>query len=272
MSEEIENPFVSFNKIESMGRAFMVITEKIHGTNAQIYIYPNEEGVLQLKAGSRNRWLMPDEDNYGFASFVYENKEDIIEKLGEGRHFGEWAGNGINSGYDLPEKRLYLFNWKRFSDSYEFPNRIDRIPFLYSGAVDMGKIQEVMEELKTNGSLISPGYMKPEGVVVEMCGRFFKKTFSDEEVKWSGNDKVRISRETIDISYLLQPLRLEKLLSKDSKYREDYPSSLSMICKAYIQDLNEEDQFKGTEEEITEAKRILPKVVFGFIKEIINAQ
>lgn len=91
--------FKSFQKIQNISKLTMSITQKIHGSNAQVYIYKDNNGNMQLLTGSRSRWITPEDDNYGFAKFVYENKEEFIEKLGEGRHFGEWASPGINSGY-----------------------------------------------------------------------------------------------------------------------------------------------------------------------------
>src|SRR5262245_6948561 len=142
MSEEL-GIFKSFNKIQNIGKLYMSITEKIHGSNAQIYIYRDENDVLQLKAGSRTRWLAPGDDNYGFAQFVYANKEEFIEKLGEGRHFGEWAGLGINGGYNLKEKRLFLFNWRRWKDT-ELPSQISWVPVLYTGKMSLEAIDETM--------------------------------------------------------------------------------------------------------------------------------
>jgi hypothetical protein len=271
MSEEL-CVFKSFSKIQNIGKLHMSITEKIHGTNAQIYIYRDESDELQLKAGSRTRWLVPGDDNYGFAQFVYENKEEIISKLGEGRHWGEWAGLGINGGYNLKEKRLYLFNWRRWKPiEAELPNRILCVPVLYKGKMSLGVIDEAMEELKYNGSCISPGYMKPEGIVVEFDGSFYKKTFNIEEVKWSGKDpnKISVPREKINLDHLLQPIRLKKLLSRDSRYMENYPSSIKEICADYVRDLEEEKQITGNEDEVRGIKKALGGQVFHFIKNIV---
>jgi hypothetical protein len=55
----------------------MVITEKLDGTNAQIFIADDGEVI----AGSRNRWITPLNDNFGFARWVFEN-EDALRALG----------------------------------------------------------------------------------------------------------------------------------------------------------------------------------------------
>jgi hypothetical protein len=271
MIEEI-GEFKAFSKIQNIGKLYMTITEKIHGSNAQIYIYRDENAVLQLKAGSRTRWLMPGDDNFGFAQFIYENKEEIISKLGEGRHFGEWAGRGINAGYNLPEKRLFLFNWRRWkSIENELPARISTVPLLYTGKMSLEIIDEIMDKLKENGSYISSGYMKPEGIVVEFNGSFYKKTFDIEEVKWSGKDpnKISIPREKLNLDHLLQPIRLRKLLSRDSRYIENYPSSIKEICADYVKDLEEENKIADNDDEVKGIKKALGGQIFYFIKSIV---
>lgn len=122
----------------------MIVTEKIDGTNAQILIEPisrqsfdsnliaaedipdsgsengvNESYVLGMYAGSRSKWITPQSDNSGFAKWCLANHAELF-KLGQGRHFGEWWGSGIQRGYNLPkgEKRFSLFNalrWGGFS-------------------------------------------------------------------------------------------------------------------------------------------------------------
>lgn len=80
-----EIPFVEFPKIHRYNRT-VVITEKLDGTNAQVYI--NDEGT-RCFAGSRNKWISIEDDNYGFARWVQTNHDELL-KLGPGSHFGEW--------------------------------------------------------------------------------------------------------------------------------------------------------------------------------------
>src|SRR5438552_1079029 len=79
---EIE--FNGFPKIPRLSRE-CVVTEKIDGTNAQILI--SECG--EVFPGSRSRWITKEDDNHGFAKWVYENSVELM-RLGIGRHFGEW--------------------------------------------------------------------------------------------------------------------------------------------------------------------------------------
>jgi hypothetical protein len=104
-------PFESFPKIGRLSRN-CTITEKIDGTNAQIYI--GEDG--EFLTGSRNRWVTPGkQDNYGFSRWAHEHKDELMT-LGPGRHFGEWWGLGIQRGYGLQEKRFSLFATHRWRD------------------------------------------------------------------------------------------------------------------------------------------------------------
>ncbi|HLE80817.1 MAG TPA: RNA ligase family protein, partial [Dehalococcoidia bacterium] len=99
--------FQEFGKIYRLSRD-CIITEKIDGTNAQVVVL--EDG--RVLAGSRNRWITPEADNFGFARWVKEHEEEL-RSLGPGRHYGEWWGSGIQRGYGLKEKRFSLFNVSR---------------------------------------------------------------------------------------------------------------------------------------------------------------
>ncbi len=174
---------VEFNEFPKMARLSreIVITEKIDGTNAQIFIDENNN----ILAGSRTRWITPQDDNFGFAKWVKENAEDLL-KLGSGNHFGEWWGSGIQRGYNLPkgEKRFSLFNTSRWNDTLLRPNCCSVVPELFRGEFHSGDIHNALVDLKRNGSLASPGFMKPEGIVIfHTAANFcFKKTIEKDEI------------------------------------------------------------------------------------------
>ncbi len=264
--------FKAFNKIKQLKDLNMLITQKIHGSNAQIVVYCNNEGVTQVQAGSRNRWIYPHDDNFGFARFVEDNKQEIIEKLGMGIHYGEWAGPGINSGEGLKEKTLILFDTERY-DPTSLPNRIVLVPVLYQGMVNIGSIKTFMDELKENGSRLVPGFMRPEGVVVTVAGQRFKKVFQAEETQWTNpekSNKGQNKKEHVDYTYLCQPIRLEKLLSKDESYAKNYPQSLGLIVKDYIQDLVDEEQITGDEDLVKSIRKAATGQIFSFIRSIMD--
>lgn len=162
--------FVPFPKIPRLRRT-IIVTEKIDGTNAQILI--TKEG--EVFAGSRNRWITPDNDNYGFARWVEDNKMSLLD-LGPGQHFGEWWGAGIQRGYGLSgagAKRFSLFNTHRWSKKEDVPAThppacCGVVPLLYIGAYSDVAIQDCLDSLREKGSVAQPGFMQPEGVVVYM--------------------------------------------------------------------------------------------------------
>lgn len=188
--------FVEFPKIARLSRR-CVITEKIDGTNAQVMVRVNgslgpdlnalatyvESKDTYVLAGSRNRYLSPANDNFGFAAWVAANAEQLAD-LGEGRHFGEWWGSGVQRGYGLSERRFSLFNVSRWGESR--PACCHVVPVLYDGLFDTAEIEDALDLLRQHGSQAAPGFMRPEGVVVwhEPQGFLFKKTLErDEEHK-----------------------------------------------------------------------------------------
>lgn len=193
MKNEIE--FVGFPKIARLRRQ-CIITEKIDGTNAQIYI--TEDG--QFFTGSRNRWVTPENDNYGFSKWAHENKEELMQ-LGPGRHFGEWWGQGINRGYGLNHRRFSLFNTLRWCQHDEIPRvipcgdpRIVKyqahapaccfvVPVLYNGDFSVSYAATVLDILKNRGSNAVPGFMRPEGIVIfHVAGNVaFKQTIENDD-------------------------------------------------------------------------------------------
>lgn len=203
------------------------ISEKIDGSNAQLYIYPsleydgknfadyclaNDSG-LNLFAGSRSRLITPDNDHMGFARWAQGNAEMLIRTLGEGRHFGEWWGQGIQRGYGLKEKRFSLFNTLRWKQS-ELPEGLYVVPLVsfdpFAGEWMDDELrvfetcdnrylsnpgawaEKALERLKAHGSFAAPGFMDPEGIVMfhRASGTAFKKTFDyDEYGKWMENQE-----------------------------------------------------------------------------------
>jgi hypothetical protein len=192
--------FEAFPKMARLARE-IIVTEKIDGTNAQVFIrrlpaneiMPTETpivavvGDLLLYAGSRSRWIVPGDDNFGFAAWVRDNAEGLAG-LGEGRHFGEWWGSGIQRGYGLPkgEKRFSLFNVSRWADQATRPSCCQVVPIFYRGPFDLARVEEILQRLAERGSCAAPGFMKPEGVIVfHVAGNVgFKRTIEkDDEPK-----------------------------------------------------------------------------------------
>jgi hypothetical protein len=204
--------FEPFPKMARLTRP-CIVTEKIDGTNASIFIGPSdgsdpnliseyyaEDVVLGIWAGSRTRWITPSNDNFGFAQWVKDNATELF-KLGEGHHFGEWWGKGIQRGYGLNERRFSLFNASRWIEhdkpTYAVENNNPKaeqkfterapacckvVPILYRGPFDTDIVDIELDRLTHYGSVAADGFMKPEGVVVyHTAGNVgFKKTIEDD--------------------------------------------------------------------------------------------
>ena len=193
---EIAPPtFQEFASISRLSRD-MIVTEKIDGTNAQVHI--TKDG--RIFAGSRNRWITPEADNFGFARWVAEHADEL-RALGPGSHYGEWWGAGIQRRYGLTEKRFSLFNVGRWtsprntslfdtvgvaSDQLTVCNEVPCchvVPVLSRWTFDTARVDQVLSWLAEYGSAAAPGFMKPEGIVVfhTKSGTLFKKTLDKND-------------------------------------------------------------------------------------------
>ncbi len=192
---------MNFEPFPKIGRLFrdVIVTEKIDGTNAQISITPLDDqeegppaGALDLflpdgtraaiRAGSRNRWITPDSDNFGFAKWVWANASDLMS-LGIGQHFGEWWGQGIQRGYGLTEKRFSLFNTHRWGEVR--PACCHVVPVLFQGPFNTALIEGIADGLREGGSRAAPGFANPEGIVVYHTANqsLFKYTLGGDGAK-----------------------------------------------------------------------------------------
>lgn len=176
--------FKAWPKIARLNRD-VVITEKIDGTNAAVIV--DEDGVT-VGAQSRNRLITPDQDNAGFAAWVYANAAGLADVLGPGHHFGEWWGSGIQRGYGLKkgERWFSLFNTSRWDDQYDHekwePLGLGIVPILYEGPFSELFVSRSLAELKHGGSLANHGFMNPEGIVLyhKAANQMFKVTLEGD--------------------------------------------------------------------------------------------
>ncbi len=213
--------FTPFPKIPRFNRE-IIITEKIDGTNAGVHITPVAEGFHEMddptvisvvfdaevsdqwfavRASSRKRFIVPGDDNFGFAAWVHSHVQELVA-LGVGSHFGEWWGQGIQRGYGLDHKRFSLFNagrWFRRIDDKEpeadgivaaaagqqFPPECcDVAPVLarLDGPSTVA-VAGVVAALRLGGSVAAPGFMDPEGIVIfhAAANQLFKVTLEEDE-------------------------------------------------------------------------------------------
>lgn len=192
--------FIPAPKVPRLNRE-IIVTEKIDGTRGTVYV--SETG--EVFAGSRSRWVTPENDNYSFAAWVEKNSEEL-RKLGPGRHDGEWWGAGIQRRYGQAEKHFSLFNVGRWFTDKTVPGVIEKkeirlngqpnvttigpgpaccgvVPILYCGPFNPLKIVQIVDMLRYEGSVAAPGFPDPEGIVVfhTAAQQCFKVTLDHDE-------------------------------------------------------------------------------------------
>jgi hypothetical protein len=161
--------FAKWPSIQRLSSEICWITEKIDGTNGIIYI-PDEPDKPVL-AGSRERWLTNEDgmpptkgaDNFGFGAWVWERRE-ALRQLGPGYHYGEFHGKGIQRKYNLDDNRWASFEYWR-EDIVGIPG-VCVVPILYTGEPINGVWDDCVDKLNATGSVLYPGFMEPEGVVI----------------------------------------------------------------------------------------------------------
>lgn len=160
---------------------YCVITEKINGTNSQVVV--DSGRVVQV--GSRNRPITPASDNFGFAAWVDQHRDELATFLGDGRHYGEWAGPGVQKNpLDLPRRTWFLFNVQRHDEDkfdvlgHLVPDVLP-VPVLYKGPFSRDICFETLSGLLTGGTYVGragPRAAPPEGVVISIFGVKLKMT------------------------------------------------------------------------------------------------
>lgn len=209
--------FQAWPKIARLNR-MITISEKLDGTNAAVVIVPladldwaydssldgtvndfhltepdlfTQVGDFGVFAQSRSRLIAPDNDNYGFAKWVLKNADALVATLGEGTHFGEWWGSGIQRKYGLTgdDKRFSLFNTKRWSteaglDALEGSGirALNVVPTLYEGLYSQGNINTSIDALRRHGSFAAD-FPRAEGIVIfhHASRDMFKVTLEGDE-------------------------------------------------------------------------------------------
>lgn len=144
-------------------------TVKLHGTNAGVGITSKGEIFCQ----SRSRIITPEDDNFGFANYVKDNKEYFEFFLNYICHeaevdsciiYGEWCGSNIQKGVALSElgKMFVVFDGKGLlEDSYtETSLNVELLDFderhnvysaydfpVYKCVIDFNNPEEVVNKL-----------------------------------------------------------------------------------------------------------------------------
>ena len=171
--------FKAWEKIPRENPFTVTITEKMDGTNACIII---QDGCI-VGVQSRKRLITPEDDNYGFSAWVDENKDDLVN-LGDGYHYGEWAGLGIQKNpHALDGKQFFLFNTFRWND--QNPNRpkcCEVVPVLFQGQLNPETIPELLIKMQDDAT----ENQRPEGVIAyyHAFRKYTKHTIKSPNGKW----------------------------------------------------------------------------------------
>lgn len=170
--------FKEWPKIPRYKGNWVTITEKMDGTNACVII---EDGQI-VGCQSRSKLITPEDDNYGFASWVSRNTEQLIQ-LGNGYHYGEWVGKGIQkNSHNLDKKYFYLFNTGRWNQE-NLPQCCNLVRVLYEGPLGLTTVDEVMRVLS---ALYEGKDATPEGIIIyhHDTRTYSKATYKNTEGKW----------------------------------------------------------------------------------------
>jgi hypothetical protein len=162
--------FRAWPKIKRGDLLEVTITEKIDGTNGCIQIEDGEIVGIQ----SRKRMITPTDDNYGFAHWVYENREDILV-LGDGYHYGEWAGPTIQKNHiGMTHRQFLLFDINRYE---RIPECCCLVPELYTGKLHEGMVEHYLAQVADHNG---------EGIVIyhHATGTRRKYTVNYKDGKW----------------------------------------------------------------------------------------
>ena len=164
---------LQLKKFDSIPRLYrnVTITEKIDGMNCGIhilkadkYMSSSESGALfsicidgqwwHVSAQSRRALLYFDSDQHGFAAWVFQHARELIALLGEGSHYGEWWGKGIERSYHQSRNYFSLFNTKFWNrENTKHIDGLQVVPVLYDGPYDDRVNYYALEQLRINGSI-----------------------------------------------------------------------------------------------------------------------
>lgn len=115
---------------------------------------------------------------------MHNHKQWLAQTLGDGYHYGEWAGPGIQKNrHGLEQKTFFLFNSSRWSNLPSNDYGLSCVPLLFDGAFYDGIVADMMLWL------LDYRKYKPEGLMIywKDMDTYLKHTLENPEGKWKEN-------------------------------------------------------------------------------------
>ena len=238
-----------------------IITEKIHGSNFQWYIQPNES----IMAGSRNNFLNVN-DSFQGASIValYDANIELLTDLqiisnntGETyRLFGELFGKGIQKGVDYGDVKQLLYFGLMVDDvvvSYEeFESIVGYTYRVPEVAICDGLVDALEYSSKFNSKVLLKDNNICEGIVIQpyqthfLDGNgspFILKKKNDEFKEKSDAKKVvvldtEVQRLNLEFRSYINDNRLQSVFSKQGEI--EAPNQIGTYIKLVLEDAKED--------------------------------
>lgn len=281
------------NLLESIwGMQRVVVTEKIHGTQARIFIFPDE-----VKVGTRKRVIGPKAraypQQYEITHAIGETfRENVLTEgevpCGQVTIFGEFAGEGVQKGIKYTEsgKDFWAFAvligeslWLDTLAAKDFCDEcgVTFVPILYEGPPDMEVFNNLYEQ---NSHILGIEDNIMEGIVITSQPLMFdtrglKIQAKHKNDKWSESTKLakKPRRDSETIAYARENVNEVRILHAVDKLRQIGVWKRSMedmrnLIMEITEDLKHEVGFG--ELDVNQVRKSASKVIANLYKVMLQ--
>lgn len=258
------------------------ITEKLHGSNVQLFFVPNQP----RRIGSRNQWVDEGFYNVGAILPVYESLfADLQKGVEEGgytlRLFGELFGPGIQKGVDYGIKRILFFG-AMIDDELQPPTEVQAMvgDFYVPFVAEVEGLQAALDfnsEFETNlGEGICEGVViQPRDKVYRNAGghtfllkkkneAFKEKASAKKPAQPQDPELVRLNAE---FTLYITENRLQSVFSKHGEIED--PKQIGQYIRLVLADAKE-DFLKDYGDEIEKLDKKSQRRVYNVGSLIAN--
>lgn len=274
------------------GAQRVVVTEKIHGTQARIFIFPDE-----VKVGTRKRVIGPEVRSYPQQYEVTHAIGESVRRqlLAEGEIpggqvtiFGEYAGEGIQKGIKYTEsgKGFWAFAvligesmWLDTLESLDFCSiyGIKFVPFLYAGPPDMELFNSLYDQnsfvLRIEDNVMEGIVITSQPLMFDTHGSIVQAKHKNE--KWSESIKKtkKPRKASEEMAYARENVNEVRVLHAVDKLREEGVWQRSMVdmrnlIMVVMVDLKQEVGLGELDE--TNVRRSISKLVANLYKAMLS--